>query len=69
MVIMEARLLEYRYRYSVQGTDEEGIDFALVYVPENASFAIARSVLINQRYQKFDHEIIIESVIDKTIRM
>jgi len=63
---MELRLLQYSYKYDCQGTDEEGTDFALVEVPVGASFEIARSVLINAKYRN-QHEIIIDSVVDKTI--
>ena len=66
--MLEPRLFEYRYKYSCQGTDEEGTDIALVYVPKDASFESARSTLVNERYQKYNHEIILESVVDKTIR-
>lgn len=64
---MKCRLLKYKYIYYCQGTEEEGFDIALVYAPENASFEIVRSTLVNQRYKKYEHEIILESVIDKTI--
>jgi len=62
------KLFRYRYTYYVQGTEEQDIEYALLYVPEDASFNNNRSTLMNARYRKYDHEIDIESVTDLTIK-
>ena len=61
------KLFKYRYTYYVQGTEEIGEEYALLYVPESATFNNNRSTLIQKRDKKGIHEIDIESVIDLTI--
>ncbi len=62
------RLFKYRYKYYVQGSEECGEEYALLHVPENASFNNNRSTLINKRHRADYHEIDIESVQDLTIK-
>jgi hypothetical protein len=60
-------LLEYDYKYDCQGTDEYGHAFALIHCPQDCSFNNIRSTLIQEKYEKFYHEIDVESVKDITI--
>jgi hypothetical protein len=62
------KLFRYNYTYYVQGTEEHDSEYALLYVPEDASFNNNRSTLLNARYRKYDHEIDIDSVTDLTIK-
>jgi hypothetical protein len=62
------RLLRYQYKYDNQGSDEYGIDYALIYAPEDASFNNIRSVLFNQKHKEYYYEIDIDSVEDMTIK-
>lgn len=62
------KLFKYNYIYYVQGTKEKDVEYALLQVPENATFNNNRSTLIQQRHEKYDHEIVINSVQDLTIK-
>jgi len=62
------KLFRYNYTYYVQGTEERDSEYALLYVPEDASFNNNRSTLLNARHRKNYHEIDIESVVDLTIK-
>ena len=62
------KLFKYTYIYYVQGTKERDVEYALLYVPEDASFSNNRSTLFNEKYREYDHEIDIESVQDLTIK-
>lgn len=62
------KLFRYNYTYYVQGTEEQDTEYALLYVPEDASFNNNRSTLFQRRYEKNYHEIDIESVVDLTVK-
>lgn len=62
------KLFRYTYTYYCQGTEEHDVEYALLYVPEDATFNNNRSTLLNARYRKYNHEIDIESVVDLTIK-
>lgn len=62
------KLFKYRYTYYCQGTEETDVEYALLYVPEDASFNNNRSTLINKRHNNYDHIIDINSVEDLTIK-
>ena len=64
---MQPRLMKYSYQYECQGTDEWGVEYAMVFVPEDATFNNARSVLVNKR-DRPNHKIQIETVEDITIQ-
>jgi len=64
----EYRLLKYRYKYFVQGSEENAEEYALILCPKDASFNNVRSTLFNERYKSYYHEIDIESVKDLTIK-
>ena len=55
------RLLKYTYTSYCQGTADRGVEYALVYAPEDASSNNVRSRLINQKQKEYDHEIDIDS--------
>lgn len=61
------KLFRYNYTYYVQGTEEHDTEYALLYVPEDASFNNNRSTLFRRRNKKYYHEIDIESVVDLTV--
>ena len=61
------KLFKYNYTYYVQGTEENDVEYALLYVPEDVTFNNNRSTLFEKRYQKHYHEIDIDSVEDLTI--
>ena len=61
------KLFKYTYTYYVQGTEERDVEYALMYVPKDATFNNNRSTLFNRKYRKYDHEIDIESVQDLTV--
>jgi hypothetical protein len=63
------KLFKYAYTYYVQGTEEHDVEYALLYVPEDATFNNNRSLLYSQRNKPYYHEIDIESVEDLTVRM
>ncbi len=62
------KLFRYNYTYCVQGTEEQDTEYALLYVPEDASFNNNRSTLFQRRNEKNYHEIDIESVVDLTVK-
>ena len=62
------RLLKYDYKWYCQGTRERASEYALIYAPEDASFANVKSALIDQRHNKHDHIIDFESIEDLTIK-
>ena len=62
------KLFKYTYTYYVQGTEEKDIEYALLHVPEDATFNNNRSTLFNKRNKEHCHEIDIESVEDLTVR-
>jgi hypothetical protein len=62
------KLFKYKYTYHCQGTEEVAEDYALMYVPEDASFNNNRSTLMNKKHREYDYEIDIHSVEDLTIR-
>ena len=62
------KLFRYNYTYYVQGTEEQDTEYALLYVPEDASFNNNRSTLFQKRNEKHYHEIDIESVVDLTVK-
>ena len=62
------KLFKYSYTYYVQGTEEHGEEYALMYVPEDASFNNNRSTLLNKRHREYYHEIDINSVVDLTVK-
>ena len=62
------KLFSYSYIYYCQGTKEHGVEYALLCVPENASFNNNRSTLFANRNQKYNHEIDVESIVDLTIK-
>jgi hypothetical protein len=62
------RLLKYTYTYYVQGSEEKGVEYALIHAPENATFNNVRSTLMLKRHKENYHEIDIESVEDLTIK-
>lgn len=62
------KLFRYNYTYYVQGTEEQDTEYALLYVPEDASFNNNRSTLFQRRNEKNYHEIDIESVVDLTVK-
>jgi hypothetical protein len=61
------RLLKYNYKWYCQGTEEQETEYVLIHAPKDASFNNVRSVLMNMRYNEYDHIIDIESVEDLTI--
>ena len=61
------KLFKYTYVYHVQGSEEVAVEYALLYVPQSATFANNRSTLFEKRHQEYYHEIDIESVEDLTI--
>jgi hypothetical protein len=60
------KLFRYNYTSYCQGTADHGWEYALLYVPKNATFNNNRSTLINKRHTD-NHEIDIDSVEDLTI--
>ena len=62
------KLFKYNYIYFVQGTEERGTEYVLLYVPENASFNNNRSTVYEDRNKPHYHEIDIESITDMTIK-
>lgn len=62
------RLYSYEYKYHVQGTEERDVEYALLHVPEDASFNNIRSTLLNAKHRNYSHEIDINSVVDLTIQ-
>ena len=62
------KLFRYNYTYYVQGTEEQDTEYALLYVPKDASFNNNRSTLFQKRNEKNYHEIDIESVVDLTVK-
>jgi hypothetical protein len=63
----KAYLLKYNYISHCQGTEDKGIDYALVYAPDDASFNNIRSRLFNKKNEEYNHEIDVESVENMTI--
>ena len=61
------KLFKYKYISYCQGTADKSTEYALLYVPDNASFNNNRSVLYSERHQDNYHEIDIESVKDLSI--
>lgn len=61
------KLFKYTYTYYVQGTEEQGTEYALMYVPKDATFNNNRSTLLNRRNKEYYHEIDVESVQDLTV--
>jgi len=61
------KLFEYSYTYYNQGTEETDIGYALLHVPNDASFNNNRSTLLNNKHVEGSHEIDFESVKDLTI--
>jgi hypothetical protein len=61
------KLFKYIYISHCQGSEDRGVEYALLYVPEDASFNNNRSTLLNNKHREYDHEIDIESVVDLTI--
>ena len=64
---IKAYLLRYIYISHCQGTEDRGIDYALVYAPDNASFNNIRSRLMMQKNREYDYEIDVDSVENMTI--
>lgn len=61
------KLFKYTYTYHVQGTKETDVEYALLYVPKDATFNNNRSTLYQARNVDYNHEIDFESVEDLTI--
>lgn len=61
------KLFKYSYYSLCQGDMEIGVEYALLHVPEDATFNNNRSVLMSRRYKKHTHEIVLDSVQDLTI--
>lgn len=64
---MVYKLFKYHYTYYVQGTEEHDVDYALLRVPEDATFNNNRSLLYNERNKEYYHEIDISSIEDLSI--
>jgi hypothetical protein len=64
----EYRLLSYTYVTYCQGTADEGQGYALIKIPDDASFNNARSTLIQRKHIEGQYEIDIESIEDLTIK-
>lgn len=62
------KLFTYTYTYYVQGSEERDTGYALMHVPENASFNNNRSTLMKARHIPDVYEIDLESVKDLTIK-
>jgi len=62
------KLFKYEYKYYVQGSEDWGVEYVLLRVPESATFNNNRSTLINERHKEDNHEIDIDSVQDLTIK-
>lgn len=61
------KLFKYQYKYYVQGTEEIGVEYALLYVPESATFNNNRSTLVNRKHREYYHEILLETVEDLSV--
>ena len=61
------KLFKYNYISHCQGSEDRGTEYALMYVPKDATFNNNRSTLLNTRNKSYDHEIDIESVQDLTV--
>lgn len=61
-VVFVYKLFKYNYMYYSQGTQEVSTEYALLFVPADASFSNNRSTLVNARQKEYDHEIILDSV-------
>ena len=62
------KLFKYTYHTYCQGTRDRGEDYALLYVPDDASFSNNRSTLFNEKHIEGVYEIDIHSVEDVTIK-
>ena len=62
------KLFKYEYKYDCQGSDEYGVEYALLHVPDDATLANNKSTLYQKRNVKWSHEIIYESIQDLTIQ-
>ena len=62
------KLFNYTYTTYCQGTADRNEGYALLHVPEDASFNNNRSTLFNAKHREGFYEIDIESVEDMTIR-
>ena len=62
------KLFRYNYTYyDAQGYEEKDTEYALLYVPKDASFNNNRSTLFQRLNKKNYQEIDIESVVDLTV--
>lgn len=61
------KLFQYKYKTTVQGTDDYAVGYALLNVPKNATFNNNRSTLFNKRHVAGKHEIDTDSITDLTI--
>jgi hypothetical protein len=61
------KLFKYEYTYYCQGSRELGTEYALLRVPDDATFNNNRSTLMNKLSVQHLYEIDIESVKDLTI--
>ena len=62
------KLFKYTCYTYCQGTRDRDVDYALLYVPNDASFNNNRSTLINKKHREGYYEIDINSVEDMTIK-
>ena len=63
-----SKLFKYSYVTWCQGSRDRGVEYAMLYVPEDASFSNNRSTLLNKKHIPGEYEIDIKSVEDLTIR-
>ena len=61
------KLFKYRYATYCQGTRDRGVDFALLYVPSDASFNNNKSTLFADKHVDGEYEIDLDSVVDMTV--
>lgn len=61
------KLFKYRYTYYVQGSEEQDTEYALLYVPKDATLNNNKSVLFKERNRKYFHEIDYDSIENLTI--
>lgn len=62
------KLFKYEFSYGCQGTMDKGIEYALLHVPEDASFSNNRSTLYQEKHQEYYHEIDYDTIQDLTIQ-
>jgi len=63
----EYRLLKYRVTTYCQGSEDIGIEYALLCVPSDSTFNNIRITLLNEKHQNDVYEIDINSVENLTI--